>query len=43
MHFETYDTPDKAVLELEKMLDRLFFELNEQVDINSFRIMKVGK
>lgn len=43
MHFETYDTLDKAVLGLERMLDRLFFELNEQVDINSFRIMKVGK
>lgn len=43
MHFETYDTLDKAVLGLERMLDRLFFELNEQVDINSFRIVKVGK
>lgn len=43
IHFETYDTLDKAVLGLETMLDRLFFELNEQVDINIFRIVKVGK
>lgn len=42
MHFETYDTPDKAVLGLERMLDRMFFELNEHVDINSFRIVRTS-
>lgn len=41
IHFETYDTVDDAVLGLEKMIDRMFFELNEHVDINSFRIVKV--
>lgn len=41
IHFETYDTLDNAVLGLERMLDRLFFELNEHMDINSFRIVKV--
>lgn len=41
IHFDTYDTLDDAVLGLEKMLDRLFFEFNEHVNINSFRIVKV--
>lgn len=40
IHFDTYDTVDTAVLGLEKMIDRMFFELNEHVDINSFRIVR---